>query len=95
MPFGDTRMASHSEVTVTAPFLTRDWLLVLASISKTCFCFSDSLWQQAGAANEGPGKISEELGGLWVGHVLSENHYPRCYIICFFCLFVLSQRIPF
>lgn len=45
MPFGDTRMASHSEATVTVPFLTRDWLLVLASISETSFCFSDSLWQ--------------------------------------------------
>lgn len=37
MPFGNTRVASHSMVTGAAPFLTRDWLLALASMSETRF----------------------------------------------------------
>lgn len=32
MPFGNTRVASHSMMTVAGSSLTRDWLLVLSSI---------------------------------------------------------------
>lgn len=62
-------------------------------------CFVDSLWhakcQRAGRAVKAQGApcLGGTEGPSYWPSPLSGMHSPRCYIICFFCLFVFLQRV--